>query len=97
MTPYMTTPHSSSQTPRYGQTTPSQHGQFLRPAAPVSNRPNLPNYRASPYTSQSPRVMPRRVTQEEEDWDKASSSWGDAHSRMKGTPRDEMGRTTPRG
>lgn len=106
MTPYMT-PHSS-QTPRYGQVTPTQQGQFLRPGAPVSqSRP--PNYRASPFTSSaSPRVMPsgtssreqnrRAVSQDEEDWDKASSAWGDAHSRMKGsTPRADMGRSTPRG
>jgi hypothetical protein len=97
------TPHSS-QTPRYGQTTPSQQGQFLRPGAPVSQtRP--PNYRASPYTSSaSPRAMPtgssrdqRRVavSQDEEDWDKASSAWGDA--RKGSTPRADMGRTTPRG
>lgn len=101
MTPYMT-PHSS-QTPRYGQGTPTQQGQFLRPGAPVSqNRP--PNYRASPYTSSaSPRVQSssreqsRRVTQDEEDWDKASDAWM-SHSRTKGsTPRAEMGRTTPRG
>lgn len=106
MTPYMT-PHSS-QTPRYGQVTPTQQGQFLRPGAPVTqSRP--PNYRASPFTSASPRVMPsgtsssrepsRRaaISQDEEDWDKASSAW-DAHSRMKGsTPRAEMGRSTPRG
>lgn len=95
------TPHSS-QTPRYGQGTPSQQGQFLRPGAPVSqSRP--PNYRASPYTSSaSPRVTSSReqsrrmaVAQDEEDWDKASSAWG---NRTKGnTPRDDMGRSTPRG
>lgn len=105
MTPYNMTPHSS-QTPRYGQTTPTQqqHGQFARPAPPnTSNRPP-PNssYRASPYAA-SPRGMPpggresRRITQDEEDWDKASNAW-ESHSRMKGsTPRNDMGRSTPRG
>lgn len=106
MTPYMT-PHSS-QTPRYSQGTPTQQGQFLRPGAPVSqSRP--PNYRASPFNSSaSPRVsgsgsssrdQSRRVavSQDEEDWDKASNAWGDVHSRKSGTPRAEMGRSTPRG
>lgn len=100
MTPYMT-PHSS-QTPRYGQATPTQHGQFLRPGAPVSRQPQ--NYRQSPHTGSSPRVMQqpressRRIqSQEEDDWDRASSAW--ESSRMKGnTPRaDSMGRSTPRG
>ncbi|KAG5681165.1 hypothetical protein PVAND_010625 [Polypedilum vanderplanki] len=96
-TPFLAfTPHSS-QTPRYGQMTPTQHGQFLRPSAPVSRQPT--NYRASPYTGASPRVQqqPRRAqSQEEEDWDRASNAWGG--SRNKGsTPRgDSMGRSTPR-
>lgn len=110
MTPYMT-PHSS-QTPRYGQATPTQHGQFLRPGAPItnnnssssSNNNRSSNYRASPYSGSSPRdrapprEQSRRATQDEEDWDKASNAW-DAHSRMKGsTPRvDNQGRSTPRG
>lgn len=113
MTPYMT-PHSS-QTPRYGQATPTQHGQFLRPGAPITNNNSSSsssnnrssNYRASPYPGSSPRdrggapaarEQSRRITQDEEDWDKASNAW-DAHSRMKGsTPRaDNQGRTTPRG
>lgn len=116
MTPFMT-PHQSSQTPRYGQATPTQHGQFLRPGAPITNNNNnnnnsssssnnRSNYRASPYSGASPRdrgapqarEQSRRITQDEEDWDKASNAW-DAHSRMKGsTPRaDNQGRTTPRG
>lgn len=76
----MMTPHTS-QTPRYGQMTPTQQGQFLRPGAPVS-RTN-PTYRASPFTSgASPRVMmpPVQTTpnrryssaQDDDDWDKPS-------------------------
>ena len=96
----MMTPHTS-QTPRYGQTTPTQHGQFLRPGAPVSR--GQPTYRASPFTSgASPRVsMPpaqtapvrRYSSQEDDEWDRADSAWA------KGTtPRgDSAGRSTPRG
>lgn len=98
----MMTPHTS-QTPRYGQLTPTQHGQFLRPSAPASR--GQPTYRASPFTSgASPKVvMPpahappsRRYSSaqaEDDEWDKADSAW------VKGTtPRgDSIGRSTPRG
>lgn len=103
MTPYMT-PHTS-QTPRYGQMTPTQQGQFLRPGAPVSR---APNYRASPFTSgTSPRVVmppvqhaPNRrysATQEDEDWDKAADAWEASRNKKGSTPRDSMERSTPRG
>lgn len=103
----MLTPHTS-QTPRYGQTTPTQQGQFLRPGAPITRV--QPSYRASPFTSgASPRVMmppahsaPNRrystaKDDDEDDWDKARSAWGSSTNKG-GTPRgDSMGRTTPRG
>lgn len=99
-TPFLAfTPHSSQTPHQYGQMTPTQHGQFLRPGAPVSRQPAT--YRASPFTATaSPRTMqhPREVSrraqsQEDEDWDRASSAWGKG-----GTPRgDSMGRSTPRG
>ena len=105
MTPYMTPGHSS-QTPRYNQLTPTQHGQFLRPGAPVSRPPpQQQSYRQSPFTGQSPRAVQqssrepgrRMQSQEDDDWERASNAWGS--SRMKeNTPRgDSMGRTTPRG
>lgn len=101
------TPHTS-QTPRYGQMTPTQQGQFLRPGAPATR--NQPTYRASPFTSgASPRVMmpPVHATpnrrhssakdDDDEEWDMARTAWG--KSTTKGsTPRgDSMGRSTPRG
>lgn len=106
-TPFlMMTPHTS-QTPRYGQTTPTQQGQFLRPGAPVSRV--QPTYRASPFTSgASPRVMmppvhttPSRrysaADNDDDEWDKASTAWGSSTAKG-GTPRaGSMGRTTPRG
>lgn len=68
MTPYQT-PHSQ-QTPRYGQTTPSQHlptaaphmsGPFLHPGA-VTPSQRTPSYRTlptqSPLLQQSPHPSP---------------------------------------
>lgn len=95
----MMTPHTS-QTPRYGQTTPTQQGQFLRPGAPISRA--APTYRASPFTSgSSPRVMPtapsRRYSaapDDDDEWNRATSAWGSSSANKGGTPR---GDGTPRG
>jgi hypothetical protein len=85
------TPHSS-QTPRYNQgSTPTQHGQFLRPGAPVSRPPNYS--RQSPFTGTSPRPRPqmssgrdqsRRI--DEDDWERSGNSW------RGGTPRGDQAR-----
>lgn len=48
MTPYQNTPHHVTQTPRYGQTTPS--AIFAHPKAPASSRPRSNQY---PQGSQS--------------------------------------------
>lgn len=77
----MMTPHSS-QTPKYGQGTPSQqaHGQFLRPGQPISTSRGPPSYRASPYSvTASPRNSSHHRKQqsaEEDDWERADMAWG---------------------
>lgn len=78
MTPYAT-PHAS-QTPRYGQTTPSfaggQKSPFVHPGMPISAQ----RVSASPY-QQSPRNYTQ--AQEKSSWDRASEAWG-AGSRSGG-------------
>lgn len=74
MTPYAT-PHAS-QTPRYGQTTPSlgQKSPFVHPGMPISAQ----RIGASPY-QQSPSSQTRgysQAAQENSSWERASEAWG---------------------
>lgn len=71
MTPYAT-PHAS-QTPRYGQTTPSlgQKSPFVHPGMPISAQ----RVGASPY-QQSPSSRGYSQAQENSSWERASEAWG---------------------
>lgn len=71
MTPYHTTPHAS-QTPRYGQTTPSGKSPFLAPGLPISAQKQIS---ASPYQA-SPQTRNYSQSQENSSWQKASDAWG---------------------
>uniref|UniRef100_A0A336LY91 Transcription elongation factor SPT6 n=1 Tax=Culicoides sonorensis TaxID=179676 RepID=A0A336LY91_CULSO len=93
MTPYAT-PHAS-QTPRYGQATPSlgQKSPFVHPGMPISAQ----RVGASPY-QQSPS-QPRSYSQAQENssWERASEAWGSRASgnmgsnRAFGAPQKEYG------
>lgn len=58
MTPYHTPHHGGSQTPRYGQATPSNNGPFLQPGAPIgggrSHGSSSLNPQPSPHSYRSP-------------------------------------------
>ena len=60
MTPYHTPHHATSQTPRYGQATPSNNGPFLQPGPPIAGsrsqhgQPSPQMYRSPHMTSSSP-------------------------------------------
>jgi hypothetical protein len=104
MTPYHT-PHTS-QTPRYGQSTPQPgHGGFLHPGAPAPS--NHRNYASSSSSHHHHQASPHSraggyvASQESMDWQKASDAWGSRSSNNRPsregsrTPR-EQGRTTPK-
>lgn len=96
MTPYHT-PHLT-QTPRYGQQTPSHtQGGFLHPGS-VTPSHRTPSQRAA-HTPHTPQPRPQVTPQASEpmDWRKAAEAWAKLKNREAGlgTPRQD-GRTTPR-
>ncbi|KAJ4440072.1 hypothetical protein ANN_08204, partial [Periplaneta americana] len=100
MTPYHT-PHAT-QTPRYGQQTPSHHPPhhnqpFLHPGS-VTPAHRTPTHRIvhTPHTPHSRPAQPSTIN-EPTDWRKAAEAWAKLKNRDSGmnTPRQD-GRSTPR-
>lgn len=103
MTPYHT-PHGT-QTPRYGQQTPSHHPAhhtqgFLHPGSVTPSPPShrTPTHRVvhPPHTPHS-RSAQGTMVNEPMDWRRAAEAWAKLKNRESGmnTPRQD-GRTTPR-
>ncbi|XP_065088333.1 transcription elongation factor SPT6 isoform X1 [Ochlerotatus camptorhynchus] len=110
MTPYQQTPHSS-QTPRYGSSTPSQHsnGSFVHPGSVGMQQRNRmgQNDRSgsspfnnpasvSPYSNESNSFNRfDSMQQEKRNWEKATDSWMSKSRGGGNNPRDG-GRNTPK-
>ncbi|XP_063222520.1 transcription elongation factor SPT6 isoform X2 [Bacillus rossius redtenbacheri] len=90
MTPYHT-PHSS-QTPRYGQQTPSHPGPFLHPGS-LTPAHRTPSHRSAGATPQRPAVA--SMPAEPMDWGKAAEAWAKLKNHEQNSPRMD-GRATPR-
>lgn len=98
MTPYHTPHHPGiTQTPRYGQQTPTQP-VFLHPGN-VTPSHRTPSHPMHPPHQSSPVILPRNsatTTTDPNDWRKRAEEWARQKQReASSTPRSD-GRSTPR-